>query len=181
MDRRPAPTVTTVEASDDTTSREYGTSGPHSGAQEGLPSMAGPASPPPRQILIKSGDTLMRIASQWYPDHGSQGLEAILRANPQITNRDLIYPGQVLTIPDLGRSAWAIQLREDLHYTFYGRFFSAVELQGALTRLVQNGVKHVVLSSMDAQGNTVYQIILGGYETVRELEGAQERARRNVR
>jgi uncharacterized YkwD family protein/spore coat assembly protein SafA len=43
---------------------------------------------------VVRGDTMWRIAVRY-----EVGLDEIKRANPQITNPDLIYPGQVLTIP----------------------------------------------------------------------------------
>lgn len=43
---------------------------------------------------IASGDTLWKIAT----DHGVS-LQALTAANPQITNPDVIHPGQELTIP----------------------------------------------------------------------------------
>jgi len=45
---------------------------------------------------VKSGDTMWKIATKY-----QIGLSEIIAANPQIKNPDLIYPGQVLTIPNL--------------------------------------------------------------------------------
>jgi spore coat assembly protein SafA len=44
--------------------------------------------------VVKKGDTLSGIA-----DHFGVGLGALEAANPQIPNFDLIFPGQVITIP----------------------------------------------------------------------------------
>ena len=43
---------------------------------------------------VVSGDTMWKIANRY-----EVGLSEIKRANPQIPNPDLIYPGQVLNIP----------------------------------------------------------------------------------
>jgi len=43
---------------------------------------------------VKSGDTLSAIASA----HGTD-VQSILKANPGITNGDLIQPGQILNVP----------------------------------------------------------------------------------
>lgn len=45
---------------------------------------------------VKSGDTMWKIASKY-----QVGTSEIIAANPQIKNPDLIYPGQVLKIPNL--------------------------------------------------------------------------------
>jgi type II secretory pathway predicted ATPase ExeA/phage tail protein X len=53
----------------------------------------------PREILIKRGDTLTSIALQWYPDRPGTAIDEILKANPTITNRNLILEGQPLILP----------------------------------------------------------------------------------
>ncbi len=50
--------------------------------------------PLPIEYIVQPGDTLSEIAQV----HGIS-LEALLRANPQITNPGLIYPGQRIFIP----------------------------------------------------------------------------------
>jgi len=45
---------------------------------------------------VRSGDTLSGIAAR----HGVS-LSALLAANPQITNPNLIYPGQTVHIPSV--------------------------------------------------------------------------------
>ena len=43
---------------------------------------------------VKQGDTMWKLAVKY-----QVGISEMIRANPQISNPDLIYPGQVLTIP----------------------------------------------------------------------------------
>lgn len=45
---------------------------------------------------VVSGDTMWKISVKY-----QVGLSEIINANPQISNPDLIYPGQVITIPTL--------------------------------------------------------------------------------
>jgi uncharacterized YkwD family protein/spore coat assembly protein SafA len=49
-----------------------------------------------QQYEVKHGDTLWKI-SVWH----KIGLSEIIEANEQIPNPDLIYPGQIVTIPDI--------------------------------------------------------------------------------
>lgn len=49
-------------------------------------------------LTVRSGDTLISIAK-----HAGTSLQELLRANPEIKNPNLIYPGQVLRLP--GQSA----------------------------------------------------------------------------
>lgn len=50
--------------------------------------------PPPGTYVVQSGDTMSGIASMF-----GVSLAALEAANPQVHNPDLIFPGQVLTIP----------------------------------------------------------------------------------
>ena len=50
--------------------------------------------PPPGTYVVQSGDTMTAIAKKF-----GVSLAALEAANPQVTNPDLIFPGQVLTIP----------------------------------------------------------------------------------
>ncbi|MCB8818805.1 PGRP and LysM peptidoglycan-binding domain-containing protein [Desulfosporosinus shakirovi] len=44
--------------------------------------------------IVQAGDTLFKIAQTY-----NTSVEAILPITPQITNPDLIYPGQIILIP----------------------------------------------------------------------------------
>lgn len=48
-------------------------------------------------VTVRSGDTLSGIAAR-----NEVSLQALLRANPQISNPDLIHPGQVVHVPGAG-------------------------------------------------------------------------------
>ena len=53
-------------------------------------------------LVVKKGDTLMGIASQYFPDNKEDGLKKILAANPVIDDKDRIYEGQKIVIPEYG-------------------------------------------------------------------------------
>jgi general secretion pathway protein A len=50
-------------------------------------------------ITIKKGDSLSRIAVQWFPENPASGQKSILSANPQINDKNRILVGQILRIP----------------------------------------------------------------------------------
>ena len=54
--------------------------------------------------VVVSGDTMWRIAVRY-----EVGLSEIKQANPQISNPNLIYPGQVLNIPSYDSSALSFE------------------------------------------------------------------------
>ena len=65
--------------------------------QEQMPLAEKPAVTANKTHTVQSGDTLWSIAKKYY-GNGSQYLK-IASANPGIKNANLIYPGQVFTIP----------------------------------------------------------------------------------
>lgn len=56
------------------------------------------------RYTVRSGDSMWKIAVQY-----EIGLSEIIEANPQIENPDLIYPGQVLTIPQIESSVLSFE------------------------------------------------------------------------
>jgi nucleoid-associated protein YgaU len=55
------------------------------------------------KYTVQKGDSLSKIAQQQYGD--GKKWKAIFEANrDQISNPDLIHPGQVLTIPSIGEA-----------------------------------------------------------------------------
>lgn len=65
--------------------------------QEETPPADNPAVTAAKSHTVQSGDTLWGIAKKYY-GNGSQ-YPKIMSANPAIKNANLIYPGQVFTIP----------------------------------------------------------------------------------
>jgi general secretion pathway protein A len=140
---------------------------------------AGSARPPstqlPRQVGVKAGDTLTRIAADSYPKNVELGLEAILLANPETINVDLISPGQKLTLPLINTDDQTILLRENQFYAGYGRYFSMPTMQKTLSRLSQQGVRYLVINTRNNQGNVTHRVLIGSYESRGELEKALKR------
>lgn len=72
------------------------------------PAATPPPAPSGQTYYVQKGDTLRKIASKL-----STTVDAILKANPQITNPNLIYVGQALTIP-AGASTYIVQKGDTL-------------------------------------------------------------------
>jgi LysM repeat protein len=96
-----------------------------------VPSGRGVPEPPPppttpngQFYYAQSGDTLRKIAARF-----NTSVDAILRLNPQITNPNLIYVGQAISIP-AGVSTYAVQ-RGDTLRIIANRYGTSVD--GLLT------------------------------------------------
>jgi LysM repeat protein len=66
--------------------------------------------PTGRSYEVQRGDSLQRIAS----DHGVK-LDALLAANPQVRNPDVIYPGTRLQLPDAAASRYTVRPGDSLN------------------------------------------------------------------
>lgn len=63
-----------------------------------------------RLYRVKPGDTLYKIAQRF-----GVPLDALIKANPQISDPNLIYPGQVICIPGVHRKEYCIILTPEHH------------------------------------------------------------------
>ena len=62
-----------------------------------------------KTYTIMPGDTMWKIATK----HGV-GLDKLLTANPQITNPNLIFTGQIINIPSANTSTYTIILGDTM-------------------------------------------------------------------
>jgi LysM repeat protein len=88
----------------------------------GVPVPPPTTNPPPsgQYYYAQIGDTLRKIATRF-----NTSVDAILKVNPQITNPNLIYVGQAISIP-AGVSTYAVQ-RGDTLRIIANRFGTTVE------------------------------------------------------
>jgi type II secretory pathway predicted ATPase ExeA len=128
-----------------------------------------------RQLVVKQGDYIGKIAAQWYPENVDLGMEAIILANLKYSQENLLQPGQVLYMPRLNFAKKTMQMRDGLFYGLYARYRSFESLQQAMPRLNQSGVRYLILKSVDYHGTTVHRVILGGYEKEQDLGSALKR------
>lgn len=98
------------------------------------PTTPPPSNPPPasgQTYYVQKGDTLRNIASRW-----SVSVEDILKVNPQITNANLIYVGQAITIPS-GASSYIVQKGDTLRI-IASKFGTTVEKLLSLNPDIKN-------------------------------------------
>jgi LysM repeat protein len=94
-----------------------------------------PTQPPPPPsggiYYVQRGDTLRKIAAKF-----NSTVDAILRANPQITNPNLIYVGQAIAIP--GEAATYAVQRGDTLRIIANKFGTTVDALLALNPGIKN-------------------------------------------
>ena len=101
----------------------------------------GPGNPPPTQPPLPSGgvyyavrgDTLRKIAAKF-----NTTVDAILKVNPQITNPNIIYVGQAITIPGQAQISTHIVQRGDTLRIIANRYGTTVDALLALNPGIKN-------------------------------------------
>ena len=88
--------------------------------------LAAPANAASLSHTVIKGDTMWKIASNY-----QVGTSEIIQANPQVSNPDLIYPGQVLCIPQLDSSVASYE-----HEVV--RLVNEIRQQNGLKPLIEN-------------------------------------------
>ena len=128
--------------------------------------------------IVRRGDTLLQIATELTPENPTAAMQAILRLNPEITDKDRIYEGQILHLPG-SRSQRSVPLPGAQtpypYYALYGSYPSLEALETVMNRMAQKGVRYIVVNAPADPGGLVHQVIVGGYETKADLRHALER------
>jgi hypothetical protein len=137
-----------------------------------VPSTSPKVASAPTELIAQKGDVLNRIVGQKYPENRKLGLAAIILANPQITDEDKVYSGQVLYLPEIHFAKQQIRLKDHRFFVFYGDYLSAGSLKEVTAWLEDKKVDFVVRDTKDSKGNVLHRVFLGGYETEAELEQA---------
>ncbi len=134
--------------------------------------------PRPRQVEVETDDTLTLIAGRWFPDQEELGLVALILANPQNLDPNLILVGQKLNLPLIDPVNQTIQTKEGILYALYGTYPSIPSLQQTISRLSQQNVRYAVINNNTTKGAISYQVLIGAYANRRDLEQALSRVKK---
>jgi general secretion pathway protein A len=132
----------------------------------------------PWQVEVKGNDNLTLIAQRWFPGQRELGLVALLMANPQNLNANLIIVGQKLNLPRIDPVNQTIQMKEGILYALYGTYPSIPSLQQTISRLTQQTVRYAVINNHATKGVISYQVLIGAYANRKDLEQALSRVNR---
>jgi len=113
---------------------------------------------------------LGKIVAAHYPNNKKFGFVAIILANPQITAEDLIYPGQILTLPEIDKSNNIIKLNDCRYYLLYNRYSNVSEFNKALSKLKKLRIRCLTRETQHSTAGKLYRIYLGGYEREEDIK-----------
>ncbi|MBN2468575.1 MAG: AAA family ATPase [Deltaproteobacteria bacterium] len=128
----------------------------------------------PTTIMVRKKDTLSSIAVKHFPDNIESGIVGILKANPTITDKNLIYPGQILVLPESGKASRpASATGEDTVAEFTIQVCTLLHSSKAVAedyaaQLIQRGYPVFIKEKVSEDGNRMYKICIGQYKTETE-------------
>jgi hypothetical protein len=85
---------------------------------------------------------------------------------------DAIKPGEVLYFPKVNFENRTIELKDNLWYTFYGRYPSPGRANKIAFWLTTMKIKFLERDIKNGAGETIKRIFIGGYATEEELTTA---------
>jgi general secretion pathway protein A len=133
---------------------------------------AEPESSPPATYQVAPDDRLIKIVSTYYPDDKEIGYDAVILANPRITNEDFIYPGQTLTLPKVNKSDNIITIGGKEYFKIYGQYYNSTQADKAVSKLQELQLHFVVRETEIPDAGKIYRIFLGGYDNPGDLKKA---------
>jgi general secretion pathway protein A len=129
----------------------------------------------PWQLHVQDNENLTLIANRWFPGQRELGLVALVLANPQTLNSNLIFPGQKLNLPLIDPDNQIIQMKEGIFFAPLGKYPSISSLQKVISRLAQQNVRYTVMNNDTTKAAISYQVLIGAYASQEDLEQALSR------
>jgi hypothetical protein len=131
--------------------------------------------------VVRSNESLAKIVTEYYRDYEQIGLEAVILANPDISDANYITPGQILSLPEINHATGEIKLPDESLYALYGIYTSSASLSRDLAWLATRGIRYEVREIRGPKDVMLNHVFLGGYQESRELQEARKRVRTSVR
>ncbi|HSB07275.1 MAG TPA: AAA family ATPase [Thermodesulfobacteriota bacterium] len=131
----------------------------------------------PTQIVsIKKGWTLSFLAQQYYNRVNPTLLDLILEFNPQITDLNLIFVNQQITIPTITEELLLIQRAGQRYGIYLGTFSDEESAHSLRENLVLKGKSFLIIPRKVSPQHTWFRVLAGefttreeGLETIRTL------------
>jgi hypothetical protein len=183
VDEKPAPPAQAVPEPESTREFQPLEILPWAEGSAGSPQekQASPEETPRPQIhrVAPEDGGLLRIVADYYPDKQEIAYNAVILANLEINNEDVIYPGQKLSLPEVDKNNNVITLNNNQHYSIYKQYYTSSQVEQTTARLSEQGIRHVVRETRLPGAGPIYRIFLGGYDSKEELEKARAAAEKN--
>jgi len=113
-------------------------------------------------VTINEGDTVAKVAADYYGRVDEGVLSAVKAANPGIANPDLVHKGQKINLPRLETRSQVLFSVSVVSYR------SIDEAKKAFSELIAKGNQATIYPYLDEQQNTLYRVTIGTYTSRQE-------------
>jgi type II secretory pathway predicted ATPase ExeA/phage tail protein X len=142
---------------------------------EGVKTRPDPVIPPPTVqpaghsgtvVTVNEGDTVAKLAADFYGKVDDHILKAVKKANPDLTNVDMVHKGEKISLPPLastGRTASQV-----LYSVSVSSYHSMYEAKEVFSDLISKGYQTTIYPYLDDTNNTWYRITIGTFNSRNE-------------
>jgi general secretion pathway protein A len=123
---------------------------------------------------VTAADNLSSIVAKHYPFNRKLGFAAIILANPEITNENLIFAGQNLYLPKIDDTG--VIILKDNYYFLYKHYEDTSKMNKTVSNLQERQCRFLVRKTEHRDVGKVYCIFVGGYEKKEDLKVAVKKA-----
>jgi phage tail protein X len=114
-------------------------------------------------LTISEGDTVAKLAADYYGRVDPRILKSVKEANPGIPNIDRVQSGQKIFLPKLDD-----QLQQVLYSVSVASYHSMDEAKAAFSELLGNGYQAVIYPYIDDSRKTWYRVTIGTFSSREE-------------
>jgi len=119
-------------------------------------------------FTVKEGWVLSMVAQRYYQNLNLSLLDFFLEANPEITNLDLIFPGQKIKIPNLTEESLLRQGSENTFQVYLGTFRTAQEAQAYRNEPALANKTLKIFKRQVSPRETWYRALVGDFQGKKE-------------
>ncbi|NWF57721.1 MAG: AAA family ATPase [Syntrophaceae bacterium] len=119
-------------------------------------------------FAVQEGWVLSMVAQKYYSALNLSLLDFFLEANPEITNLDLIYPGQKIKIPNLSEESHLWQVGENTYQVYLGTFRTTQEAQPYKNDPALANKTLKILKRQVSPQETWYRVLAGDFRSREE-------------
>lgn len=142
---------------------------------EGVDTRPDPIIPPPTVQQVKdggtvvtvgSGDTVAKLAADFYGKVDDRILKAVQQANPRISDLDIVHKGQKVTLPQLSDAGGPAS--QVLYSVSVSSYHSIHEAKAVFSDLLSRGYQATIYPYLDEGDKTWYRITIGTFNSRQE-------------
>lgn len=130
--------------------------------------------PKEHRVVIQQGSTIHSIARNAYGANAVLGMDLIREFNPEITDLNLVFPGQELLLPPLNRETLLRKQPTGSYRLIVASFRNRAAADSYARLLTDRGYQVVVTSNLTSDDLSLHRVEISGLKTLEEANKTWE-------